>query len=68
MGNIPQTLKNHKNVVIIIAAGLLIELFSAAQYYYAHNLLEEELDHRAENELRVKALMIREFSKQWKKP
>lgn len=67
MGNIPQTLKNHKNVVIIIAAGLLIELFSAAQYYYAHNLLEEELDHRAENELRVKALMIRGILKTMEK-
>ena len=67
MGNIPKTLKNHKNVVIIIAAGLLIELFSAAQYYYAHNLLEEELDHRAENELRVKALMIRGILKTMEK-
>ena len=56
---ISKTLKGHKNVLFIIAAALLVELFSAAQYYYAHNLLEEELDHRAESELRVKAILIK---------
>ena len=42
MGNLfskfTQTLKGHKNVLFIIAAALLVELFSAAQYYFAHNL------------------------------
>ena len=56
---ISKALKGHKNVLFIIAAALLVELFSAAQYYYAHDLLEEELDHRAESELRVKAILIR---------
>ncbi len=50
MGNLfskfTQTLKGHKNVLFIIAAALLVELFSAAQYYFAHNLLEKELDKR----------------------
>ena len=58
-GNIFKALKGHKNVLFIIAAALLVELFSAAQYYYAHDLLEKELDHRAEGELRVKAILIR---------
>ena len=57
--NMKRTLKGHKNVLIIIAAALLVELFSAAQYYYAHDLLEQELDNRAESELRVKAILIR---------
>ena len=63
MGNLfskfTQTLKGHKNVLFIIAAALLVELFSAAQYYFAHNLLEKELDNRAESELRMKAILIR---------
>ena len=63
MGNLfskfTQTLKGHKNVLFIIAAALLVELFSAAQYYFAHNLLEKELDSRAESELRMKAILIR---------
>ena len=58
-GNILKALKGHKNVLFIIAAALLVELFSATQYYYAHDLLEEELDHRAESELRIKAILIR---------
>ena len=58
-GNIFKALKGHKNVLFIIAAALLVELFSAAQYYYANDLLEKELDHRAEGELRVKAILIR---------
>ena len=58
-GNMLKALKGHKNVLFIIAAALLVELFSAAQYYYAHDLLEEELDHRAESELRIKAILIR---------
>ena len=63
MGNLfskfTQTLKGYKNVLFIIAAALLVELFSAAQYYFAHNLLEKELDNRAESELRMKAILIR---------
>ena len=57
--NLSKLLKGHKNVLFIIAAALLVELFSAAQYYSAHDLLEEELDNRAESELRMKAILIK---------
>lgn len=57
--NITQAFKGHRNVVIIIAAAIMIEFISGAQYYYARNILEEELDHRAENELTVKAVLIK---------
>ena len=49
----------NRNVLIIIAAAILIELFSAVQYYTAHGLVEEQLDHRAESELRTKAIVVR---------
>ena len=49
----------NRNVLIIIAAAVLIELFSAVQYYSAHDLVEEQLDYRAENEIRIKAIVIK---------
>ena len=49
----------NRNILIIIAAAALIELFSAVQYYTAHDLLEEQLDGRAENELRIKAVLVK---------
>ena len=49
----------NRNVLIIIAAAVLIELFSAVQYYTAHGLVEEQLDYRAENEIRIKAIVIK---------
>ena len=45
--------------LIIILAAVLLELISAAQYYYSHKLLDEELDHRAETELMLKAIMVK---------
>ena len=58
-------LKNHKRwralsaIAIILLAGLLIELLSLAQYNYAHNLVEEELDYRVESELTLKSVRVR---------
>ena len=49
----------NRNVLIIIVAAVLIELFSAVQYYTAHDLVEEQLDYRAENEIRIKAIVIK---------
>jgi sigma-B regulation protein RsbU (phosphoserine phosphatase) len=49
----------NRNVLIIIVAAVLIELFSAVQYYTAHGLVEEQLDYRAENEIRIKAIVIK---------
>ena len=57
--NISRSFKGHKNVVIIIMVALLVELISAAQYYYAHNLLEKEMDSRAEGELSIKAVLVK---------
>ena len=38
---------------VIIVAAILLEIISAVQYYYTRGLLEQELEHRAESELRA---------------
>ncbi len=50
---------NRRSVLLIITAAVLIELLSGVQYYTTHNLLEEELEKRAESELTMKAILIR---------
>ena len=59
LNKIAQTFRDNKNVVIIIAAAILVELITAVQYYYAHRMLHEQLDNRAEIELRLKAILIK---------
>ena len=65
MKNWLNKLKNHKRwraisaIALVLFAGLLIELLSLAQYNYAHNLLEEELDYRVESELTLKSVRVR---------
>ena len=54
-----QASRARKGLLIIIIATLLIELLSAAQYYLTHNLLEKELEKRAESELTMKAILIK---------
>ena len=44
---------------VILLAGALIVGLSLLQYRYAHNLLEEELDLRAESELTLKAVRVK---------
>ncbi len=62
-------LKNHKKwraisaIAIILFAGFLIELMSLAQYNYAHNLVEEELDRHVENELTLKSVRVKSMLK-----
>ena len=62
-------LKNHKKwralsaIAIVVLAGLLIELVSLVQYNYAHNLVEEGLDYRVENELTLKSVRVRSMLK-----
>ena len=51
--------RNHKQLVVIITAALLLELLSGTQYYYTHRMLERELEKRAESELRFKAVLIK---------
>ena len=50
---------NHKGLVIIVVAALLLELISAVQYYYSHNMMEAQLSKRAESELRMKSIIIK---------
>ena len=52
-------IRNHKQLVVIITAALLLELLSGTQYYYTHRMLERELEKRAESELRFKAVLIK---------
>ena len=56
--NISQYLSNHKGLVFVAMAALLLELVSAAQYYYSHYMLEKALSQRAESELTRKAMII----------
>ncbi len=57
-------LKNHKKkralsaIAIMLLAGALIELISLVQYNYAHSMVEEGLDYRAENEMTLKAVYV----------
>ena len=44
---------------MIVTAALLLELLSAAQYYFTRLLMEEELEKRAEIELTMKAILIK---------
>ena len=52
-------LKVNTSLTIIIAAAVLLEIISAAQYYYMHSLLAEELEYRAESELTTKAIIVK---------
>lgn len=45
--------------LIIVLAALLLELFSAAQYYYTKQLLENELEKKASIEITMKAILIK---------
>lgn len=51
-----QLLKKRGGLLVIITAGLVLELISAAQYYYAHYLMSVELEKRVESELTIKAI------------
>ena len=53
------SLRKRKGLVIIITAALLIEAISAIQYFRTHEILEEEMEKRAESELTMKAILIK---------
>ena len=46
-------------VGIILLAGALIEAMSLLQYNYIHDLMEDELDYRAESEMTLKAVRVK---------
>ena len=44
---------------MILGVALLVELISAAQYYYTKSILEEELETRAASEIITKAILVK---------
>ena len=55
---LPKTRRTRTSIALIVIAALLIELTSATMYWYASKGIREEVQHRAETELRVKNLEI----------
>ena len=45
--------------LMILGVALLVELISAAQYYYTKSILEEELETRAASEIVTKAILVK---------
>ena len=54
----PQKLGGWRSLGFVIATAVLLELISAIQYYYAHYLLENELEERVQIELFSKSKML----------
>ncbi|MBR5656712.1 MAG: SpoIIE family protein phosphatase [Prevotella sp.] len=54
-----QSLKGRTGLIIIITAALLLELLSGSQYYLTRRMVSEELEKRAESELTLKAILIK---------
>lgn len=52
-------LKANTSLMIIIAAAILLQMISAIQYYYTRSLLADELEKRAESEITMKAIVIK---------
>ena len=53
-----KSLSTKSTLAVIITAGVLMELTSAIQYWYAREGIRQEVEQRAESELRVKNLEI----------
>jgi sigma-B regulation protein RsbU (phosphoserine phosphatase) len=52
-------LKTNTGLMIIIAAAILLQAILAVQYYYTRSLLADELEKRAESEITMKAIIIK---------
>ena len=52
-------MKSRFSLTIIIVAALLLQLISTLQYSYTRRLLTEELEKRAESELSMKAIIVK---------
>ncbi len=55
---IPDSLRSKSSLAIIVMAAALVELTSAVQLFYAKKGIQDEVEHRAESELRAKSLEI----------
>lgn len=53
------SLRQRHGLLLVIIAVVLLELLSGAQYYFTRRLLESELELRAEDELIMKAILIK---------
>ena len=53
-----QFIHKRTHLVIIVLAAILLEIISGVQYYYSHSMLEDELEQKAEMELRMKAIIV----------
>lgn len=51
--------KTRKNLRLIVFAAVLLQVVLAIQYYYAHRLLEKDLERDAEREIIMKAVLIK---------
>ena len=54
-----RVLRANTSLSVIIAAAILLQFISAVQYYYTRGLLAEELEKRAESELTIKAIIVK---------
>ena len=54
----PKTLRNKSSVSIIVTVAVLLELIFIIEYMFARKGIREDVEHRAETELRVKNLEI----------
>ncbi|MCR5181342.1 MAG: SpoIIE family protein phosphatase [Bacteroidaceae bacterium] len=54
----PESLRSKSSLAIIVTVALLLELIMAGQYLFARKGIREEVEHRAETELRVKNLEV----------
>ena len=54
-----KSLRTKSSLAIIVTAAVLVEITSGIQYYYAKEGIRQEVEHRAESELRAKSLEIR---------
>ena len=57
--NIRGFFHRYRNVMVVVTAALLLELISAAQFYYTHCQLGDELERHSENELTIKSVIIK---------
>ena len=54
-------LSKWRGLLLFLLAVLLLEVLSVAQYFFTHNLLEEELEKHAELELTMKAIIMKQL-------
>ena len=55
----PESIRSKSGLAIIVTAAVLVEVTSAVQYLFARQGIRQEVEHRAESELRAKRLEIR---------